>query len=1129
MKQSLIGRTTATLLAVAVLAIATADAHSWMTCPNSLNVQPGRGGFTTGPCEPTTPGQTVPVTNIKAGERLKVGWTSNNHGGGYVRLALVPDAQSLDTAAYASNVLKMACYGHDQRPGRYQYGDCIHPCNGRGACAYQSEIDDVERYDTTITIPTNLADGVYSLQWVGLVGNAGTPYYSCAKLKVTGGNPAMSCPAPATIPAYTCLKSESGAPSSAIMTGTSAGSFCYHSSSQGAIDDNILQVPINANCEPRLTCALSVNAATCQAEFAGVADETNPQRTDCGVITPPPAPTCSDGIQNQGEQDVDCGGTHCDACPPPPPLEGNDPTTVENVVYSVSGAFSGGWSGSITFTVAREIIGGWNVTIMFDQALTSIEPWSAVYRSKNSIGNILTFSNADWNGNVAKGNSITFGFTGYFTGISQPMPMTYALVCLGCPAVSAAPGASSATPVVKASSATPVVKASSATPVKASSATPVKASSATPLKASSATPVKASSATPVKASTTPTGPVSTSTNGGGVIVGYYPAWATYDRNFQVADIRGDLLTHINYAFANIAGGKCVLGDPYADTQKTFAGDAWDEPLVGNFKQLKKLKAKYPHVKTLISLGGWTWSAQFSDVAATAASRETFATSCVQFMETYGFDGIDVDWEYPVLGGLDGNIHRPEDAYNYVKLLALFRTKMNALGGRLLTIAAPAGPSMLAALDIPGIAQSVDWINLMGYDFNGGWDVSHVAHNAPLYANPADPSSSRNSMNVDAAVTAYLATGMPSNKLVLGVPFYGHSFAGVGSTNNGLFQSGSNTGPGTWEAGSVDYSDIESHYIGKSGYVRYWDSASEVPYLYSPSTKVWVSYDDAESLTSKCVYINTKKLGGAMAWDLSSDRNVVLLSAVRSQLSAGTTTSATRAAPAGTSTKAVAASSSKAATTSQVKSTSTKTTSTSTSTKTTSTSTSTTTTTTTTPGACDSRCGTGVYHATGKCLSNGRCACIYGWTGPNAIYVNSANNVQADYCSWGCYYSAAMANSQCAVDASKIVNVPTSDQADDLTKYSTFSTEMNDKESRGGLTKPDQSSASSSTGAVAGGIVGALCVIAIIAVVATVIVRRRRADRNRSMHKGQSLESVLATSSSHQLSNFTGSTDSITDA
>jgi chitinase len=254
------------------------------------------------------------------------------------------------------------------------------------------------------------------------------------------------------------------------------------------------------------------------------------------------------------------------------------------------------------------------------------------------------------------------------------------------------------------------------------------------------------------------------------IVGYFTEWSNYQRKYNVADIPADRLTHVNYAFARINNGECALVDSYAAIDKFYPGDRWDAGFLrGNLHQLQLLKKKHPHLKTLISVGGWTLSGPFSDVALTEASRVKFARSCVAFLKKYDFDGVDIDWEYPVGGGLEGNKTRPEDKQNYSLLLAELRKQLDEQGKAdkrtyLLTIAAPAGPKVYANLEIDRIARLVDWINLMTYDFHGSW--SEVTNfNAALYASTADPTKDetiRKRFNADAAVKAYLAAGVPAD-------------------------------------------------------------------------------------------------------------------------------------------------------------------------------------------------------------------------------------------------------------------------------------------------------------------------------------------------------------------------------
>ncbi|KGE16537.1 glycosyl hydrolase family 18 protein [Paenibacillus wynnii] len=409
------------------------------------------------------------------------------------------------------------------------------------------------------------------------------------------------------------------------------------------------------------------------------------------------------------------------------------------------------------------------------------------------------------------------------------------------------------------------------------------------------------------------------------LVGYYASWAAYGRAFNVADIDPTKMNVINYAFAdicwngihgnsdptgpnpvtwscqneqgqtiNVPNGTIVLGDPWIDAQKSFGDDKWDDPIKGNLKQLWKLKEKNPKLKTVISVGGWTWSNRFSDVAATAATREVFANSAVDFIRKYQMDGVDLDWEYPVSGGLAGNSYRPEDKGNYVLLLQKIREKLNAAGttdGKtyLLTIASGAGPAYIQNNNLAGISSVVDWINIMTYDFNGSWNTT-TGHNAPLYYDPATAGTGLTepaNYNIDKAVTSYLQNGVPASKLVLGMPFYGRGWGGAPSSGNGQYQVSSGlSSTGTWEKGSYDFNDLEANYINKNGYTRYWNNVSKVPYLYNPATQTYISYDDTESFGYKTSYVKSKGLAGVMFWETSGDRNRTLQNKLSSDLGGG---------------------------------------------------------------------------------------------------------------------------------------------------------------------------------------------------------------------------------------------------
>jgi len=375
-----------------------------------------------------------------------------------------------------------------------------------------------------------------------------------------------------------------------------------------------------------------------------------------------------------------------------------------------------------------------------------------------------------------------------------------------------------------------------------------------------------------------------------LVIGYYPGWGIYGRGFEIADLPGGKLTHVNYAFANIVGGQCVLGDPWADVERHLPGDPWsgpgsDAPYFGNFRQLDLLQEQHPGLQTLISVGGWTWSGNFSDAALTPASRALFATSCADFMETYGFDGIDIDWEYPGGGGLASNTTRPEDPENFTLLLQALRSELDARGvaaGRhyLLTIAAPAGLDKIAKLEVEQIHPLLDFINVMTYDMNGAWSpVSNF--NAPLYASPGDPTSTPG-VNADAALQNYLGRGVPPGKLVMGIPFYGRGVQGVADVNGGLFQSFTSVPFGTWDDGAsgatgmFDYADIATNYLNQPGVDAYRDTDAGVPWLHDPASGLFLSYDDPASLALKKQYVLDNGLGGVMIWEMSNDLDDRLL-------------------------------------------------------------------------------------------------------------------------------------------------------------------------------------------------------------------------------------------------------------
>lgn len=359
-----------------------------------------------------------------------------------------------------------------------------------------------------------------------------------------------------------------------------------------------------------------------------------------------------------------------------------------------------------------------------------------------------------------------------------------------------------------------------------------------------------------------------STTAPGRAVGYYSSWSIYERDVQVASIPAERLTHLSYAFATIANGGCAVGDRYADIDKAFPGDPSSAPFKGNFRQLQLLKAKHPHLRTLIAVGGSTWSSGFSAAAASDSSRQRFAQSCADFVQRYGFDGIDIDWEYPVGGGQAAG--RPEDEVNATLLLRELRRELDLRGaaaGRryLLSAATPAAAWSLDHFEIAKVAAVVDFLNVMTYDFHGSWE-DRTGFNSPIRAAPGDPTPQ---FTVAGALSLYRARGVSPAKLNLGIPFYGRGWSGVGSTNDGLFQAA--TGPvpmGTSEPGMWDYRDLAQDHVGRMR--RHWSEPASVPFLYDPATRTFITYDDPTSVRAKASYARANGLGGVMMWDLGAD-------------------------------------------------------------------------------------------------------------------------------------------------------------------------------------------------------------------------------------------------------------------
>ncbi|MGV4983966.1 glycosyl hydrolase family 18 protein [Streptomyces sp. NRAIS4] len=372
------------------------------------------------------------------------------------------------------------------------------------------------------------------------------------------------------------------------------------------------------------------------------------------------------------------------------------------------------------------------------------------------------------------------------------------------------------------------------------------------------------------------------TTGGKVKLGYFTEWGIYGRNYNVKNLvtsgSAAKITHINYAFGNVTNGQCAIGDSYADYDKAFTADqsvsgvadTWDQPLRGNFNQLRELKAKYPNLKVLWSFGGWTWSGGF---AQAAANPTAFADSCYKLVEDPRwadvFDGIDIDWEYPNACGLSCDT---SGAAAFKNVLAALRAKFGS--GKLVTAAVTADGTSggkIDAADYAGAASYADWYNVMSYDFFGAWDAQGpTAPHSPLTSYSGMPKAGYDTAD---AIAKYRSIGVPASKLLIGIGLYGRGWTGVTQDAPG----GTATGPaaGTYEQGIEDYKVLKTS-------CPVTGTIAGTAYAHCGSN--WWSYDTPSTIAGKMSWAKSQSLGGAFFWEFSGDTsNGELVNAISSNL------------------------------------------------------------------------------------------------------------------------------------------------------------------------------------------------------------------------------------------------------
>jgi chitinase len=319
------------------------------------------------------------------------------------------------------------------------------------------------------------------------------------------------------------------------------------------------------------------------------------------------------------------------------------------------------------------------------------------------------------------------------------------------------------------------------------------------------------------------------------VIAYYAGDATAIQRYPT-----EKLTHIIYSFLHLQGARLAFDN--AQSSATVAA-------------LVKLKTQHPHLKVMLSLGGWTGCPTCSLVFATQQDRTTFAASVKELLSATHTDGIDLDWEYPAIAGPPGHRFAAEDRHNFTLLVQTLRA---TLGSKYeISFAAGGFPAYLRhSVEWPAVMAVVDRVNLMSYDLVNGYSTT-TGHHTPLYFTPHQRES------VDDGVRFLDSVGVASRKIVIGAAFYARVFGQVAAPANGLYQSGR-------FQRAVNYRDFGDSLSVGQGFSQYWDSTAQAPYAYNARRHEFATFDNARSLRLKARYARAKQLGGVMFWELTGD-------------------------------------------------------------------------------------------------------------------------------------------------------------------------------------------------------------------------------------------------------------------
>ena len=398
---------------------------------------------------------------------------------------------------------------------------------------------------------------------------------------------------------------------------------------------------------------------------------------------------------------------------------------------------------------------------------------------------------------------------------------------------------------------------------------------------------------------------------------YYGEWSIYagQHNFYPSKMVPKYITHLNFAFLDMdKNGDLVLCDEYADFQITtlpeLDGINYGAPYAGVLGAIAILKIKNPHIKVGISVGGWTRSGDFPEVAGNADKRANFAKNIVKFIDYIGYDFVDIDWEYPTAvrapdpsgSGVDideGCPGRPEDTETFTLLLQAIRDELDALGAKNerhyeLSVAMSASPTLMSKIQYDKILQIVDFANMMTYDLNGAWN-GYTAHHTALYTNEAFDHDKmlEAQYSVDNCIK-YLedtyGNTIDYKKIVVGVAPYTRGWKnvqsdGLDANNPGLYATAdpnSVIAPDGTKSGTFGYYDLPN-LISQYGLQEYFDTTAKAAYYYGPSSGYFFTCDNEQSVAYKGQYVREKNLGGLIAWMASHDPDSIITKAMFTSL------------------------------------------------------------------------------------------------------------------------------------------------------------------------------------------------------------------------------------------------------